>query len=97
MSGIRAAFWRCKAAEHGSAQAQLDVETLCGNGQGVPQDCAEAYFWLDLSAAGKLYPPPTELAAKDRDEAVSHLTPTELARAQERARKWSEAHPAKPQ
>jgi len=93
----QAAFWRRKAAEQGNAQAQLDLGTLYGNGQGVPKDYAEAYFWLDLAAAGELYPPLTELAAKRRDEAASHLTPADLARVQERARKWFEAHQAKPQ
>lgn len=38
-----------------------------------------------------------ELAAKSRDEAASHLTPADLSREQERARKWFEAHQAKPQ
>jgi hypothetical protein len=62
-------------------------------GHGVPQDFAEAYFWLDLAAAGPL----AEWAAKDRDEAASHLTPADLSREQERARKWFEAHQTKPQ
>jgi hypothetical protein len=32
-----------------------------------------------------------------RDEAASHLTPADLARAQERAREWFEEHQVKPQ
>jgi TPR repeat protein len=62
---------------------------------GVPRNFAEAYFWLDLATAGKLSN--AKDVATDRDEAASHLTPDELARAQERARKWFEAHQAKPQ
>jgi hypothetical protein len=63
----------------------------------VPQDYAEAYFWLDLVAAGKLDAPDTEKAADLRDKAASHLTPADLSREQERARKWFEAHRAKSQ
>jgi Sel1 repeat len=94
---VQAAAWCRKAAEQDNAQAQLDLGTLYGDGQGVSKDYAEAYFWLDRAAAGKLQPPLMELAAKRRDEAASHLTPADLSREQERARKWLEAHPAKPQ
>jgi TPR repeat protein len=66
-------------------------------GNGVPQDYAEAYFWLDLAAVGKLDAPVAEAAAKIRDGAASHLIPADLSREQERARKWFEAHQAKPQ
>ena len=61
---------------------------------GVPHDYADAYFWLDLAAAGKLMD--AEQVAKCRDIIASDLTPADLSRAQERARKWFEAHQAKP-
>jgi hypothetical protein len=61
----------------------------------VPQDYAEAYFWLDLAAAGKIENDQEDIA-KARDEAASHLTAADLSRVQERARKWFEAHPAQP-
>jgi len=38
-----------------------------------------------------------ETAAKARGETASHLTPVDLSRAQERARKWFEDHRAKAQ
>ena len=60
---------------------------------GVPQDYAEAYFWHALAAAGERDASDAKEAAKDRDEAASHLTPADLSREQERARKWFEAHP----
>jgi len=66
-------------------------------GQGVPQDFAEAYFWLDLAAVGKLDASNANDVATLRDAIASHLTPAELSRVQERARKWFEAHQAKPQ
>jgi len=67
-------------------------------GQGVPADFAEAYFWLDIALARKLpegFPEGDE--AEKRDAAASALTPADLSRVQERARKWFEDHPAKPQ
>ena len=93
----QAAFWWRKAAEQGDSPAQLSLGILSRYGLGVPKDWAEARFWCDLAAAGKLHPPLSELAAKHRHEAASHMKPAELARAQERVRKWFEAHQAKPQ
>jgi TPR repeat protein len=63
----------------------------------VPQDFAEAYFWFDLAAAGNVSGVTQKDTAKTRDDAASHLTPADLSREQERARKWFEDHPAKPQ
>jgi TPR repeat protein len=93
----QAAFWYRKAAEQGDAGAQEELGSLYNDGLGVPQDYAEAYFWLDLGAAGKIDGLDAGQVAKFRDEAASHLTPTDLSLEQERARKWFEAHQAKPQ
>jgi TPR repeat protein len=87
--------WFRKAAEQGDADAQESLGDLYGNGQGVTQDYAEAYFWYDLAAAGEQDASDSKQVAKDRDEAASHLTPADLSREQERARKWFEDHPAK--
>jgi hypothetical protein len=88
-----AAWYRRRPLSKGDDLAQKRLGNLYALGKGVPQDFAETYFWLDLAAAGPL----AELAAKDRDEAASHLTPADLSREQERARKWFEDHKAKPQ
>jgi hypothetical protein len=93
----QAAVWYRKAAEQGYASAQLSLGSLYVLGQGVPQDYAEAYFWMDLAAAGKNQEVKQEDAAKMRDNVASHLTPDDLSRAQERARKWFEDHAAKSQ
>jgi hypothetical protein len=93
----QAAFWYREAAERGDAQAQFQLGALYDDGLGVPQDYAEAYFWLDLVAAGKLDTSDSKQVAKYRDRVASHLTPADLSRQQERARKWFEAHRAKPQ
>jgi TPR repeat protein len=71
---------------------------LYGDGKGVPQDYAEAYFWLDLAGTGKLDASDSErTVVRLRDDAASHLPPADVSREQERARKWFEAHQAKPQ
>ena len=99
----QATIWWRKAANQGIAEAQYNVGMQYALGQGVPQDYVEAYFWLDLSAAGNVVGiSPShaaklrEEAAKSRDLAASFLTSADLLRAQERARKWFEDHPAKP-
>lgn len=93
----QAATWYRKAAEQGLYSAELNLGVLYATGQGVPQDYGEAYFWFDLAAAGPQTPAATKIAAENRDGAASHLTPADLSHVQERARKWFEDHPAKPQ
>jgi len=93
----QASLWYRKAAEQGDSDAQESLGDLYLHGQGMPRDYAEAYFWFDLAAAGKQDASDSKQVAKHRDEAASHLTPADLAREQERARKWFEEHQAKPQ
>jgi hypothetical protein len=92
----QAALWFRKAAEQDDADAQYPLGCLYYWGQGVPQDYAEAYFWFDVVAANNMDALTAEWVAKFRDEAASLLTPADLFREQERARKWLEAHQAKP-
>ena len=95
--GYAVAFdWFRKAAEQGDSLAQWCLGSLYDLGRGVPQDYAEAYFWLNLAAAVKIVEVKQEDVAKERDESASHLSPADLSRVQERARKWFEDHPAKP-
>lgn len=93
----QAAAWFRNATEQADAVAQdgHGAAAFMLIALGVPHDYVEAYFWLDLAAAGKLVD--AEQVAKYRDIIASDLTPADLSRAQERARKWFEAHPAKPQ
>ncbi len=98
LDDAQAATWFRKAAEQGVAVAQWLLGGLYNGGRGVPQDYAEAYFWLDVAAAGKLTARLAEQTVKERHKAASHLTPAELARVQERVRKWFEEHQqAKPE
>jgi TPR repeat protein len=90
----QAAAWYLKAAEQGDAFAQYQLGLLYEEGNGVPQSHANAYFWLDLAAAGKpIDARLQEAAAKNRDDAASHLSSTDLVQTQERTRKWFEDHP----
>jgi uncharacterized protein len=93
----QAATWYRKASEQGSPLAQLNLGSLYAKGQGVPRDDTEAYFWFDLAVVGKLDAANAERATISRDRAASHLTPSDLSRVQERARRLFEDHPAKPQ
>lgn len=93
----QSSLWWRKAAEQNYALAQYALGALYLRGQGLPQDYAEAYFWLDLAAAGKLIRSDAEAATRARDQAASRLTPADLSRVQERARKWFEDHPTKRQ
>jgi len=92
----QAVLWYRKAAEQGNANAQGALGASYHDGVGVPKNYGEAYFWYDLAVAGKLDASKAKDASKYRDEAASHLTPADLSREQERARKWFEAHQAKP-
>ena len=83
----QAASWYRKAAEQGDTLAQDALGNLYLDGQGVSRDYAEAYFWYDLATAGEQDASDSKQVAKYRDKAASHLTPTALARSQERARK----------
>ncbi|HEY5382434.1 MAG TPA: tetratricopeptide repeat protein [Acidobacteriaceae bacterium] len=93
----QAAFWFRKAAEQGDAGAQDALGEAYNDGLGVPQDYAEAYFWIDLGVAGELDASIRKNDAAYRDMVASHLTPADLSREQERARKWFEEHQTKPQ
>ena len=90
----QAAAWFRKAAAQGNASAQFQLGLSYELGHGVPQDYEEAYFWLDIAASGKSEGVKQEDVDKLRDDASSHLTPSDLSRVQERARKWFEDHVA---
>jgi hypothetical protein len=60
------------AARSNNGEAQYDLGLAYLNGDGVPQDFVEAYFWLTVcSGTEKMFwsPSPDELAA----EAVLHI------------------------
>ena len=92
---IQAAMWYRKAAEQGDSLAQWSLSSLYESGKGVTQDYQEAYFWLNLATASNIEGVKQEDMDSFRDEVASHLTPADLSRVQERARKWFEDHHVK--
>jgi uncharacterized protein len=93
----QAASWYRKSAEQGNAEAQYALGAMYEQGGGVSQSFTQAYFWLNLAASGKQSSEfMQDQCRKARDDAASHLTKETLLQTQERARKWSEDHTAKP-
>jgi Sel1 repeat len=91
----QALYWFRKGAEKGYAPAQVNLGISYYHGQGVAQDYGDAYFWLALAASGKVDGGvKKEDVKKWRDDAASHLTPTEFSQMQERVRKWIDASPS---
>jgi len=88
-----AAIWFRKAAERGYSLAQNHLGMLYENGEGIPQDYREAYFWLSLGEANGSTSTTNDV--DERDRVASHLTKAVLLQTQERARKWVVDHPAK--
>jgi hypothetical protein len=89
-------LWYRKAAEQGDALSQWSLGLLYELGHGVTQDYAEAYFWLDLAATGKIAGTKQEDIDEIRDDAASHLNSATLLQTQERAARWFAEHHAKP-
>ena len=102
----QAAFWWRKAAEQNYATAQFYLGLSHSIGKGVPQDKTEAYFWITLAASSqKIEGVKQENVLTSINDVTADLNadlkPSDLSRVlsrvQERARKWFEDHPAKPQ
>lgn len=87
----QAVAWYRKAAEQGDVAAQGTLGVLYSIGQGVEKDDVEAYFWLDVAAAGK--GPKQEQYVQNRQMIGAHITTDELEEVQERVAKWLATHP----
>ena len=86
----QAAAWYAKAADLGDATAQGTLGTLYFFGQGVAQNYAEAYFWLDLAAHEP--GPRQQQYAQNRQMAGAHITADEVDAAHERLENWLYNH-----
>ena len=74
--------WR-PLAEQGHARAQYNLAVAYMKGQGVPQDYAQAYMWVNLAVVqGR------EDARKARDILAEQMTPAQMDEARRLARKW---------
>jgi TPR repeat protein len=75
--------WYRRAAEQGVAAAQHNLAELYANGEGVPKNDAEAYFWWNLAAAQG-----HEKAKTNRDIIEKDMTREQIAEAQRRSAAW---------
>jgi hypothetical protein len=88
--------WFRRAAEQGYATAQFSLGVDYLNGQGVPQNYGEAYFWVKVATAGEVPDAKPEDIAAVLDRLIApHLTAADLVREQKRAREWVAAHAAR--
>ncbi len=78
-----AARWYRRAADLGSAIAQLNLGEMYMLGLGVPRDTAQAHLWLTLAARqGRTW------ARDRRDELAQRMTADQLDRAKRLLRDW---------
>jgi TPR repeat protein len=79
--------WFRKAAEQGIAEAQYNLGSMYGNGQGVAQDYKSAHMWYNIAAANG-----NSNAVKNRDLIAKEMTPSQIEKAQDMAREWMAKH-----
>jgi len=78
--------WRL-LAEQGYAVAQSDLGFMYREGEGVPQNDAEALKWYSLAKAQG-----SDAAAHNLDIIQKQMTPTQIDEAQKLAAEWWEEH-----
>lgn len=85
-----AAKWYTPAAEAGHAQAQGGLGLIYLNETGL-RDLVHAYVWLTLAVSQGL-----QSLKESRAEAMSSLTPTEITKAQKKAKEIEKNYRKKP-
>jgi len=76
-----------RAAEAGSAEAQMEAARIYATGDGVDQDYIQAHMWANLAAAAGI-----DGAARERAVFAQFLDADQLADAQTRASEWRGAN-----
>jgi hypothetical protein len=71
------------AAEQGSADAQLNLGVMYGQGQGVAQDYIQAHMWFNLAGASG-----NADGIKYRDIVAGKMTPDQIAESERLTREW---------
>jgi len=79
------ARWWKRAAAQGLAEAQFNLGVMHGEGRGAVQDYVRAHMWFNIAAANG-----DQESLKGRDVVAARMTPAQIARAQEMARKCVE-------
>lgn len=80
--------WHRLAAEQGHFGAQHDLGMMYAFGKGVPKDYVQAHLWYNLAASQE-----NKSAIKQRDILAKHMTPAQIAKAQELASNWKPTKP----
>ena len=77
--------WYRLAAAQGDSQAQYNLGSMYGNGQGVPPDYVRAHMWSNLASAAGIAE-----GTRNRDLIAQRMTPQQIQKAQDMARKCRE-------
>jgi TPR repeat protein len=85
---VQARQWYEKAASQGLADAQFGLGMLYRKGHGVAQDFVQAHMWFNLSGANG-----ERAGVVQRDALAILMTPTQIDKAQKRAREWKPTAP----
>ena len=83
--------WFRLAAEQGNDFGQIALGQIYADGQGVVQDYVRAHMWFNLAAAS-LSSEDDKIAANSRSAVAAKMTPAQIERAQEMARKCQESN-----
>ena len=70
--------WYRLAAEQGYADAQYNLGSMSGYGEGVKLDFAYAYMWWDIAASSGKH----KKASKNREIAAKKMSPSQIKKAQ---------------
>ena len=74
--------WFRLSADQGYARAQVILGLIYANGQGVTQDYVRAHMWFNIGASSG-----DKNAVSNRDKVSKMMTPTQIEKAQEMARR----------
>jgi len=83
----QAVRWFRKSAEQGVVRSQIFLGVVYIWGQGVPKDYVMAHMYLNIAAVSG-----DKTAIKSRDSIEKKMTSSQIAEAQELARKWMRRH-----
>ena len=78
--------WYRLAAAQGDARAQYNLGVMYDNGDGVAQDYTRAHMWFNL-AASSLTGDDGKRASTNRDNIAKKMTPSQIEKAHDMARK----------
>jgi TPR repeat protein len=87
--------WYRLAAEGGLAEAQFNLGVMYAEGQMVGQDLVTAHMWFDLAAKNFSPGAGKNFAVQSRDNLAQRMTPAQIAKAEELARKFKPRPPPK--